>query len=324
MNHLITIIVPVYNVEKYLKRCLDSILKQTYSEFELIIVNDGSEDNSGKICDEYRIIDSRVKVIHKANGGLSDARNVGINSAKGKYITFIDSDDWVADKYLEVLYNLTLTYNAEISICDHLKTSVEKLFIVSSGVETILKTSNLQALEELYGPKAVVFTVAWGKLYDIRLFKEVRFPVGKIHEDEFIQHKLIYASNTIVYTNSKLIYYYQRNDSITGNKENIKNKLDAIEAFEERGEFLKKLKIENLFVKNLIVLYFLYKSVTSKLNKFTYEERVLIKSKYKILKHVIRKSKIPIYKKFFIEVSDLIPFLSYLILKYKVMIKNRI
>lgn len=257
MKPLVSVVVPVYKVEKYIERCVDSILNQTYKNLEILLIDDGSPDKSGEICDSYALKDKRVRVIHKNNGGLSDARNVGIDISKGKYITFVDSDDWIEKTYIEELYDLIESTNSEIAICNFLKVSDEN-FKKINKVQYIIEKSNIEALYELYGKFSTQFTVAWGKLYNRRLFDDIRFPYGKVHEDLYVCHKLIYKSKKVSYTNKILYYYFQRTDSITGQKFNLKNRIDEIQALKERSEFFKLIGLNDLVVKNNETLLYRY------------------------------------------------------------------
>ena len=182
----VSIIVPVYQVEKYIRQCVDSILAQTFTDFELILVDDGSKDMSGQICDEYAGMDERVKVIHKENGGLSDARNRGMDQAAGKYFMFVDSDDYIAPTMVESLYSRILCENADIAACNFLfafDNAREKNF--STEIEAEVWTGPdifyYRKNERNYG----IWTVAWNKLYKRETFGNVRFRFGKFHEDEF-------------------------------------------------------------------------------------------------------------------------------------------
>ena len=188
---LISIIVPVYKVEPYLKRCVDSILAQTFTDFELILVDDGSPDNCGAICDEYASLHGNVRIIHQQNQGVSVARNAGINFAfensNSKWITFIDSDDWVHPQYLELLLKAVIENNVAISVCGFIKTFGEEPDMKNDGIEI-----NVISPEKLYVENNVNATVPWGKLYTKECFKEIRYPVGKIHEDEFVTYKILF------------------------------------------------------------------------------------------------------------------------------------
>ena len=268
MSDLISIVVPVYKVENYLSRCIDSILKQTYNCFELILVNDGSPDRCGEICDKYAKTDNRIKVIHKRNGGLSDARNVGITASTGKYITFIDSDDWVNERYLEVLYNLIKSRNADISICNFLRTSHENISINNAKRAIVYEYSNIDALEVLTGRFNVQMVIACGKLYKLELFEKIWFPVGKVHEDEFTTYKLLYKANKVVYSTEVLHYYWQREDSIMGAGFDIKNKINAIEALEERADFFEKIGRNTLRDRTYKSLFNIYELVNNNIHMF--------------------------------------------------------
>lgn len=217
---LITVVVPVYMVEDYLQECVDSILQQTYQHFELILVDDGSPDSSGRICDDYAQRDSRVKVIHKENGGLSDARNAGIEIASGEYITFIDSDDVIASDYLEIMYQLAKTYQAEL-VQGKLTRNLEDLGEKSANTQFFDKTEdvmkNYLLFKDLQG-------YACNKLYAMRLFKELslRYPVGMIQEDAWVTYKALYEAKGVVLTDS-LTYFYRVNpESIMNGKFNPK------------------------------------------------------------------------------------------------------
>ncbi len=220
MNDLISVIVPVYNVEKYLERCLDSIINQTYKNIEIICVNDGSQDNSQKILNKYFEKDKRIKIIQKSNGGLSDARNYGIDKAIGKYITFIDSDDLITEDYIEYLYNLIKKYKTKISICDRavvwknldkVKEDIKK----ENSIEEKLNTE--QTFRNMLLEQGID-VCAYAKLYDMDLWKDIRYPVGKVYEDTATTYKIIDKTDYIAYGNKKCYFYIARADSISKHK----------------------------------------------------------------------------------------------------------
>lgn len=240
---MISIIVPVYKVEKYLDRCIISILNQTYNNFELILVDDGSPDNCGKICDEYAKKDTRIHVIHQENRGLSAARNAGIDwslkNSNSQWITFIDSDDWVDIRFLEELYNTAVQLNVDISICNYVRTEKEpemakKPFLYER-----------YTVEDFYVKQRIVATVAWGKLYKKDCFNEIRYPVGKLHEDEFTTYLVLFSSRQITFVNAPLYLYFINHESIMQSQWNIK-RLDVLEAFEAQLAFLNKMDIVKL------------------------------------------------------------------------------
>ncbi|MDF2884761.1 MAG: glycosyl transferase [Clostridiaceae bacterium] len=234
----ISIVVPVYNVEKYLDKCISSILQQSFTDFELILVNDGSNDNSGSKCDEYKHIDSRIKVIHQENQGLSSARNIGIEASQGNYITFIDSDDFIHPKMLEILYNNILEDKADISTCGYELFYEGKEVLEKSIDNNITLYTNIQAVKKIVEKSESIMIIACCKLYRRSLFHDIYYPVGKYHEDEFVTYKLLYKSIKIVVTDAKLYYYLQRSNSITGSNYSIK-RLEKLEALEQAIIFFK-------------------------------------------------------------------------------------
>ncbi|MDQ0198773.1 glycosyltransferase family 2 protein [Neobacillus ginsengisoli] len=261
MAYKISIIVPVYNVEKYLVKCIDSILNQTFSDFELILVNDGSTDKSGEICDEYSKIDKRIKVVHKKNGGLSSARNAGIDLAKGEYIAFVDSDDYIHKRMYEVLYNNAIINSSDIIICDFTVANEGVFYDTSNlNIDIVAQNfSNIESLNKLYTSKGISFIVAWNKLYKRELFNDIRYEKGRIHEDEFIIHQILYKSSKVTYLPIKLYYYLQTNNSIIRSPYNIK-RLDLVYALKERVDFfseVKQTKLQQLAETNFVQSFFL-------------------------------------------------------------------
>ncbi len=209
----ISVIVPVYKVEPYLRRCVDSILGQTFTDFELILVDDGSPDNCPAICDEYAKKDSRVRVIHQENGGLSAARNAGIDwafvNSGSQWLNFIDSDDWVHERYLEALYDAVTRTACRISVCAYKETGGEVPAVDEATlVPAVWKT------EPFYVKNYVNATVAWGKLYRKELFQGIRYPVGKLNEDEFATYQILFPEETVAYINQPLYFYFQNQGSI--------------------------------------------------------------------------------------------------------------
>ena len=247
---LISVVVPVYKVEEYLSRCVDSILNQTFTDFELILVDDGSPDNCGKMCDEYAKSDNRVTVIHRKNGGLSAARNSGIewafNNSDSEWITFIDSDDWVHADYLKILLDYAQKFNTEVSICDFLRTSD---YIADDVLKEKLKVHKYSS-EDFFVNRNLNAVVAWGKLYKKYFFKDIRYPEGRLHEDVFTTYKLFAKADKISYINAALYFYYQNDDSIVHSSYSLR-KLDEVEAGEEQVEFFKNSGNR----KNLIAAY---------------------------------------------------------------------
>lgn len=249
---LISVVVPVYNVEQYLKKCLDSIIKQKYNNLEIIIVNDGSTDNSQKICQEYVKKDKRIKLITQKNQGLSAARNTGIDNAHGKYISFVDSDDYLDLEFINELYNTIIENKSDISACDFWYVNInEKTWTLKNKENK--KFSNIDALKDIFSGNQETEIMTWNKLYKKDLFDKnnIYFPVGKLHEDNFTTYKLYYYANSISLTDKKLYYYLQRNNSIMGEKFNSK-RLDILTAIEEVYDFFQD---KNEDLKNDIECY---------------------------------------------------------------------
>ena len=212
----ISVIVPVYRVESYLRPCVDGILAQTYPDFELILIDDGSPDRCGEICDEYAAMDSRVRVIHQSNNGLSAARNAGLDIMRGEYVAFVDSDDCVHPKYLETLLTAIQTYSAQVSQCqmvefeDHDAPPTE-----ASAAKEALCISGREVVRHIYERAAGFSVCVWGRLYEAALFTSLRFPVGKIHEDQAVTPRALFCAARVAVTYVPLYYYRLRDGSIT-------------------------------------------------------------------------------------------------------------
>lgn len=240
MNDLISVIVPVYKVEDYLEKCITSIINQTYKNLEIILVDDGSPDKCGEICDKFAKKDKRIIVLHKKNGGLSDARNKGLEKATGKYVSFIDSDDFISSDYFEYLYKILNENDADMSVILPYKFSTYES----------IKTDEKKEKIEIYNSKEALITMlyqkkfdnaAWGKLYKKEIIENIEFPVGKLYEDIGTTYKYILNSNKIVYSDRKIYYYLQRPDSIMGKPFRIKE-MDYIDQTSILLEDMKKLQ----------------------------------------------------------------------------------
>lgn len=238
---LVSIIVPIYNVEQYLQRCVDSLINQTYRNLEIILVDDGSPDKCGEICDEYEKKDSRIIVIHKQNGGLSEARNAGKDRSKGEYLMFIDSDDWIELDTCEVIVEMAIRHDA-----DMVPFGVRDVYSNGDSKEWSPFKSGLMGKEECmsaliynmhqYG----IFNYACNKLYSRRLLDNVEFLVGRVSEDQAFVYKLVHKANTIVVCNKVLYNYYRRKGSISNRLFYPKLIIDRNKAWMERLEFLRK------------------------------------------------------------------------------------
>jgi glycosyltransferase involved in cell wall biosynthesis len=315
MEPKISIIVPIYKVEPYLKRCIISILDQSFSDFELILVDDGSPDQCGAICDQYAEQDKRVKVIHKRNGGLSSARNAGISIAKGDYIGLVDGDDYLHEKMFEVLYKQAMLHSADMVVCDFLKVNdnenVETVHQTSQPI--IKKYTNIEALQQLFvKEEGAYFTnsgnntkwiVAWNKLYKRELFDNLPYEEGRICEDEFIIHKLLFRCKKILSVSSKLYFYVQRSNSIISSAYSLK-RFDKVYALKDRADFFMKIKerkLQNLAYKSYLDSffwnYYLAKNELSNINKeLMHLKQTLNNSVFLVLKnpYITMKQKIAV------------------------------
>lgn len=243
MGDKISVIVPIYKVEDYLHRCVDSIINQTYTNLEIILVDDGSPDDCPMICDEYAKKDSRIRVVHKKNGGLSDARNAGIDIATGEYLMFIDSDDFVDVEMMESMMKNMIDNNVDMVVCNIKYVYEDREVVKYNQADRIL--DRYEAMEE-YLKDGVVQAVAWNKLYKKSLINDMRYKVGKTNEDEFFTYKVVDKTDKIYYNSRSFYNYIQRDSSIMG-KYSIK-RLDGVEASYERLNFIKE-KYPTLYEK---------------------------------------------------------------------------
>lgn len=248
--HKISIIIPVYNVEQYLPQCLNSVINQAYQNLEIILVNDGSTDSCPQICDEYAVKDDRIKVIHKKNGGLSDARNAGLQMATGDFISFVDSDDLLSCHFYLSLLKIAVANNADISECGFCKFGENEKITLDKKYDD--KPPEVFETEEalkliMEGPLSVV---VWNKIYRKEVIAQTRFPINKINEDEYWTYKVFANSKKIVKTQEELYFYRQQAASIMGQNYSLK-RLDALEAHEERVLYIKEKfpKLEPLAIK---------------------------------------------------------------------------
>ena len=302
----ISIIVPVYNVERYLKRCLDSIAGQTFSDFEAVIVDDGSSDSSGLICDNYAEQDNRFVVLHKTNGGLSSARNAGIEAASGKYVCFIDSDDWVDCNMLKSMHFLMQEHSADIVSVSYALAKKENAKL--NNCEESRVFNKIDALK-YYLTQGMVNRKndypVWIKLYKKSLFSEIRFPVNKIYEDMATNIKLICLSTTYVKSKQELYYYFQGGRSIV--RSPYKKRDEAlIEVSNEMFELTKgygndfvllgKEKIARSYLSLMlkIIIYGFDKSISKKERKQICKEYSI---KIRLNRKILLYSGMPISRK---------------------------
>lgn len=236
MNPLISVIIPVYNVEKYLKDCVESVINQTYQRLEIILVDDGSKDNSGKICDELAIQDSRIKVIHKLNGGLSDARNRGIEESLGEYVSFVDSDDIIKPNFIQKLYKLIISDNYKVAQVGTIRISengknINRPILFTGNSKIKLDNTFILTKEEFikYLLLEKINCAVWCNLYKKSFFNNVRFTKGKVNEDFLMWLTGVDYLNKIIVSNEELYEYRFRKDSITSFSNREKHYSDIIE-----------------------------------------------------------------------------------------------
>lgn len=250
---LVSIVIPVYNVEAYLHRCVDSVLHQTYDHLEIILIDDGSEDQSGKIVDEFSQIDKRVKIIHKKNEGLAEARNDGIKEANGRFIMFVDSDDFIHERTVEVLLAAMIRMEAQIGIgCVEYVFGKKEYDLEKQTEYDVLCMNQRDAIKSIYSSdRPVDFGIICNKLFERNLFNEIVFPKGKFNEDDAVIVQLYYSCNQVAYVKKKTYFYYQRSDSIMGQKKNINN-VYKYDFFRSRDKLFCDNKDEELCIMNAI------------------------------------------------------------------------
>ena len=236
---LLSIIVPVYDVERYLPKCIDSILAQTFTDFELILVEDGSPDDCPALCDAAAAKDARVRVIHQKNGGLSAARNAGLDAARGAWIGFVDSDDYIAPEMYEVLYQAVQSTGADLALCDYAE--VDEAGTPCPQMHVSLSEGELTGQELLKRASGLMVQLAWNKLYRRAIFTQLRYPEGKLNEDLFLIPEVCLQIQKAVVVPKALYYYVQRGGSIMSGNKTLRH-FDAAEAAQRYWECLVENK----------------------------------------------------------------------------------
>lgn len=286
-NELISIIIPAYNAEKTLKKCVLSVIKQTYKNIEIIIINDGSTDKTLQICNDLKKTDNRIVIINKKNGGLSDARNRGIDNANGKYYVFVDSDDCINHKYIEILFNLQKKYKADVVTCEFLKFySFDEINCLEEIIDNydVEISYNEDCLKEYLDRKGgiKIYHSVWNKLYKKELFSGISFEVGRYHEDLFITYKLMKKCTCLVATNATLYYYYKNNKSSICSTYGDKNFIDQCDSMYQIYSELKndkdiKEELSYYIINNSLDIYYLgYSLHNQKLNEKINDLKMLI------------------------------------------------
>ena len=296
---MISVIVPIYNVEKYVRACIESVINQTYSDLEILLIDDGSTDGGGIICDEYAKRDSRIEVIHKVHGGISDTRNTGLDRAKGELIAFVDGDDFIVPNFLERLYAAMISGGVDIVECWHEIVSEDGAVLTEKCEDKkgsrFITVSQWMTETNL---RNFLTVVVWNKLYKRYLWDNVRFPFGRVHEDTATTYKLIYKAGKVLRIYEKLYFYRQRKSSITKSPLNDQKKQDSIFAFTDQASFFEEKGDTGIadFVKakKCLLLISYYFCVSDKTEKKTYREDVR-----KIFKNIKGNKAVPAkYKRF--------------------------
>lgn len=291
---IVSVVVPVYKVEKYLTRCIDSILSQSFQDFELILVDDGSPDQCGEICEEYAKIHERIVVLHRDNGGLSAARNTGIewifaNSAS-EYITFIDSDDWIHPQYLELLFQAVKSSNAAVSVGGFEraeKYEMDKLYKLDARPKL-----EVMSAEDFFINHQWDFNYAWGKLYHRSYFETVRYPEGKNFEDTFTTYKVLFAGKKVAFINCPLYYYFYNTEGISHSPWKP-SELVVMDGIREQIKYYRKNGYHRALEKEeeLYVNHYAYQINRIRANKADLKENILyLRSLRKEMMRMIRKN----------------------------------
>lgn len=259
MEPLISVIIPVYNAKNYLHVCLQSVLKQTYNNLEIIVINDGSTDTSFQICEEFSSLDPRIKVIHQENRGVCAARNVGLDHVTGQYVLHLDNDDYLSDYCIAELYKLLIEYRASIALGNVIKFENGQNHLMGNSKfnSDIRMLNSKEALMNIYehgSGLSLLFVLITGKLYNVKLFENIRFPEGKAFDDEHVNYKLFIKSNRIIFTPKSVYTHNIRVDSLSRIPYALSH-LDKISMLEERLSVFKSLEIRDLYQKTLY-LYF--------------------------------------------------------------------
>lgn len=308
-NVLVSVIIPIYKVEQYLERCVDSIKNQTYANLEIILVDDGSPDSCGKMCDAFALTDQRIKVVHKQNGGLSDARNAGIKCAQGAYYLFVDSDDYIAQDMIEILVKDLEEADADIAMCtydlfDENDVHTQMPFDQAGPIVTMSGAEAAKRLLFYHEPQMVV---AWNKLAKRELWENRIFPVGKQHEDDFTSYSLLYESSKVTVRNEALYHYFQRRDSIIGVGFNLRS-LHKIEAYLQAKDYFKD-KDQTLYDRCCNMVLIMNKNCMKAAMSSQYHDKKAVIAQ-------LRKEGRAFYRKYYRNIKRGLPYHMRLILFY--------
>ena len=282
MDLLISIIVPVYNAEEYLDRCLNSIIHQTYKNLEIILINDGSTDKSLDICNRYKMMDSRVKVINQENQGVSCCRNKGINISSGKYIGFVDSDDVIDKDMYRILYDALIKYNCDIACCKYLKFNKDYKFNYSNQTKCYNRLDSIKLLLQ----EKEITNFLWDKLFKRELFNNISFKNGKIFEDLDIMYKLFDKIDRLVVNDSILYGYYQRNNSYV-HSYSYDTLVNYIEVIDDRYNYLidrYDVIMEDINYNIIYSIYIIFRIIVLARNKSWLDDEYVNEEYQRLLK----------------------------------------
>lgn len=281
---LISVIIPVYNIEKYIFKCLSSVASQKYTNLEIIVVDDGSTDNSGEICDMFAAGDNRIKIIHQKNAGLSAARNAGIDASKGEYIGFIDGDDYIDKMMYYEMIHIIEQNDADMVICDYESVDENGNVLTKQAYLNEKIISGKEGLELLQVKGWADYVVVFNKLYKRKLFNDLRFVTGIINEDTEIAHKIFSKCKKIAITDKRFCYYVKRKGSITNSALSVRN-LDVIEALCNRFEFYEKNDYTEFLNDTFVIIRDLYE-IRKYIATSTHNDKNRIKEIDKMVKAV--------------------------------------
>lgn len=289
---LVSIVVPCYNIEQYVKKCVDSILKQSYRQIEILLVDDGSTDGTSEILDDFR--DKRIKVLHQNNGGLSAARNAGLTFANGKYICFIDGDDYIDDKYVEVMMSRAETENADVVVCGYNNVDMGGKILREESFSEDKILSGREAASDLLRYNRTVNISAWNKLYRTELFKKnnIGYPLGKLYEDSYTTYKLLFYSDKVCYVKNRLYYYVYRKESIMNSTKLEIRFNNIVNIINETKEFYSRMNCYEKYEKDLKTfeinwLSFILREAIKR--RFYCDARIEALNRLKSMKNDIRK-----------------------------------
>lgn len=290
MNSLVSVIVPVYKVEKYLEKCVSSIISQTYKNLEIILVDDGSPDNCPNMCDEFAKKDKRIKVIHKENGGLSDARNAGLDIMTGDFVCFVDSDDWVEKNYVEEMLNIQQKTNADVVACGINLVDEESGEVgIYYKLDKTTTFESSEIIEKYYNGNGIISGVAWNKLYKKQIFENLRYPKGIVFEDVAIILNILFQCKKVVILKDMLYNYLDRQGSIMKSNWNHQKLVSKLFMFGQRLDFLINNNLTKYLGLELVIrvndVCWTYRELCDKKEKKWFKTEILkLWKKYK--KHI--------------------------------------